>query len=1206
MTDERITVDGELFLGRVEEQKQFRAALAEVLHPPASEDLPYVFLLYGDGGIGKTTLAKRFRDIAQNERPFRGDFQILWIDWEDERKRYPSLQVGRENIGAETVFDVLHAVAVRCKWGEHFEAYQRAIKLRDEAEKKAAEALSAGDERDEMAALRGAGASALAKVIRLGIPVIGETGEKLAQAFLDAGIKVGAEQAASLRGALETRLRARLQLEQFNIFLNPHEQLARALAEGLKKIAAGQPLLVILDTYEIVDRPDIWLRLVIKAAGPRVVWIISGRNDLVKSRRFGTEYFKGYPDDFPRRLLPYDMRQLAIEDIRRYFDARVPERSLEEQEAEAISRATRGIPLAIRQAADIWKAGASLAEIVGDTTDSTPRDQIVQKMTDRYLLHVVAEADKQALYALALARADVEILRAMLRPDDGSTFDLDLSLHRLERDYASVHAERARLHDEPALFFQEYLKAEVRRTEDRVRALNQRAVAALRARLAKFEADLPLIEERCEDEDWAKAAIDLAYYLFWLDEPEAWRWFIPRFVESLAYNRDLRRGLLQVASGSEGHLSKGGKKRLKVLRAADEWFTSPEDEAKLLEEMNRLDNLRWLKGEGEDERRVILDLRRGQLLYRSGNYDQTFTLYERVEHKLPKEGKTLRSQLAEAFEEVGWKLGYRKSSSGYDPMPVESAELAYSRAIALGQETADCYRRLGRIQLALGKREGALHNQLKAIELAPGDAQCHSALGDTYADLDRDDEALAAYQHAIKLDPKFAYSHAGLGSVYDRQGRYEDALSAFQRAIELDQKFAAPHNGLGNVYDRQGRYEDALSAFQRAIELDPQDPHGYAGVVSVSLVLERPTLLKAILERAVGSDARHPYRTRELLELTERVTHLSKITERIRQPEPYLLVCIFQMLVGQPVEALGSFNKVLEIESGFFDNLDTTVDISSHEWDGFLDELASIMEIKAARPLLETQRRYLAGISGIRASHLVEIGKRDEAVAAYQRAIELDPKVAYSHRGLGNVYRDLGRHDEAIAAYQRAIELDPKDAAPHNGLGSVCRDLGRYDEAIAAFQRAIELDPQSASPHNNLAGIYMDRREFVKARHHFNERVRLAPDTALGALVSLGIIARYEGSADSGGYFRRALDVWDTAWRTRLQTPAGLLENKALALVCLGQREEALKTLHEALAQRMPGGKIEFFRHELLKEAPNPPEGIGEMIALLHEAESGQ
>jgi hypothetical protein len=49
------------------------------------------------------------------------------------------------------------------------------------------------------------------------------------------------------------------------------------MADGLKKLTgsglvlSGKPLIVTLDTYEIVDRVDVWMRLVIRHAGPRVL-----------------------------------------------------------------------------------------------------------------------------------------------------------------------------------------------------------------------------------------------------------------------------------------------------------------------------------------------------------------------------------------------------------------------------------------------------------------------------------------------------------------------------------------------------------------------------------------------------------------------------------------------------------------------------------------------------------------------------------------------------------------------------------------------------------------------------------------------------------------------------------------------------------------------------------------------------------------------
>lgn len=51
----------------------------------------------------------------------------------------------------------------------------------------------------------------------------------------------------------------------------------------------------------------------------------------------------------------------------------------------------------------------------------------------------------------------------------------------------------------------------------------------------------------------------------------------------------------------------------------------------------------------------------------------------------------------------------------------------------------------------------------------------------------------------------------------------------------------------------------------------------------------------------------------------------------------------------------------------------------------------------------------------------------------------------------------MGKKDEAIQAYDKAIELDPKYAYPWNGKGNALKSLGHTAEANAAFKKAKEL-----------------------------------------------------------------------------------------------------------------------------------------------------
>ena len=182
--------------------------------------------------------------------------------------------------------------------------------------------------------------------------------------------------------------------------------------------------------------------------------------------------------------------------------------------------------------------------------------------------HVVIDSDKQALYALALADGDVDMLRAMLRPDDASKFDLEKVLRRLERDYASVHADRARLHDDPAMFVRAYLKEDLRRTSENVQQMIASAVETLSRRQKELEGEVKLVEDRYEDSNWCQMVLTMTQFQLWLDESQAWRWIMPRVVEALAYNPSLVHSLVKIINGWRNNLSEASERMLHVLEEA--------------------------------------------------------------------------------------------------------------------------------------------------------------------------------------------------------------------------------------------------------------------------------------------------------------------------------------------------------------------------------------------------------------------------------------------------------------------------------------------------------------------------------------------------------------------------------------------------------------------------------------------------------------
>ena len=73
--------------------------------------------------------------------------------------------------------------------------------------------------------------------------------------------------------------------------------------------------------------------------------------------------------------------------------------------------------------------------------------------------------------------------------------------------------------------------------------------------------------------------------------------------------------------------------------------------------------------------------------------------------------------------------------------------------------------------------------------------------------------------------------------------------------------------------------------------------------------------------------------------------------------------------------------------------------------------------------------------------------KLDEAIDAYNNALELDAKYQDALHGLGMALFNRGRVEEAIAAAKKLIEIDPDDILAHTSLSMFYQSQGRIEEA---------------------------------------------------------------------------------------------------------------------------------------------------------------
>ncbi|MFQ5992570.1 MAG: tetratricopeptide repeat protein, partial [Nitrospiraceae bacterium] len=99
-----------------------------------------------------------------------------------------------------------------------------------------------------------------------------------------------------------------------------------------------------------------------------------------------------------------------------------------------------------------------------------------------------------------------------------------------------------------------------------------------------------------------------------------------------------------------------------------------------------------------------------------------------------------------------------------------------------------------------------------------------------------------------------------------------------------------------------------------------------------------------------------------------------------------------------------------------------------------------------------------------------ERGQLEDAEAAYQTALRLDPSFYPALANLADLYRLEQRDAEGEAVLRRAVKLAPDEANVHHSLGLLLVRSGRHQEAVASFARAAELQPDDPQ-HDYVYGL---------------------------------------------------------------------------------------------------------------------------------------
>lgn len=150
-----------------------------------------------------------------------------------------------------------------------------------------------------------------------------------------------------------------------------------------------------------------------------------------------------------------------------------------------------------------------------------------------------------------------------------------------------------------------------------------------------------------------------------------------------------------------------------------------------------------------------------------------------------------------------------------------------------------------------------------------------------------------------------------------------------------------------------------------------------------------------------------------------------------------------------------------------------------------IDRLGEIKETPCALTTKGQLRRRLALLQADNGQVAAQEESLRKALDEFDLALKERRSFFLAHYNKGIVLMDLGRLDEAIAAFKRATEIDPNDAYAHSELSYAYEDKGQYKMALEEAERAASLNPEEPDHAEHLGEMLVKLKCYKEALEVF-------------------------------------------------------------------------------------------------------------------------
>ncbi|KAG8201055.1 hypothetical protein JTE90_002730 [Oedothorax gibbosus] len=316
------------------------------------------------------------------------------------------------------------------------------------------------------------------------------------------------------------------------------------------------------------------------------------------------------------------------------------------------------------------------------------------------------------------------------------------------------------------------------------------------------------------------------------------------------------------------------------------------------------------------------------------------------------------------------------------------------------------------------------------------------------------DEAINFYTEAIKLDSSNHVLFSNRSAAFCKAGKYKDALDDAEKTVQIKPDWVKGYSRKGAALAYLKKHDDALNAYAEGLKLDPNNEQLKEGIKEVQAQLrEGPSMNSGFPNPFMGAD------------VIGKLQNDPRTKDFFNDPSYMKLIADLQSNPSNMISMLKD-PRVMTTLSVLL-NIDLAAGGGGDDEEGDV-EMASTPQSSSSKP------------------------KEEEPMDTEE--VSPEKKQAIEEKDKGNELYKEKKFEEALAQYEKAIELDPTEMTFLTNKAAVYFEQKKYEECVKECEKAVEVGKENradfkkvAKAYSRMAASYFKLKDYYKSKTYYQK-----------------------------------------------------------------------------------------------------------------------